>query len=35
MLLGALLDAGASLETVREAVSATGLTGWELGRRRP
>lgn len=30
MLLGALLDAGASLEAVREAVSATGLTGWEL-----
>jgi pyridinium-3,5-bisthiocarboxylic acid mononucleotide nickel chelatase len=31
MLLGALLDAGASLQAVREAVSATGLTGWELG----
>jgi pyridinium-3,5-bisthiocarboxylic acid mononucleotide nickel chelatase len=30
MLLGALLDAGASLEVVREAVCATGLTGWEL-----
>ena len=30
MLLGALLDAGASLQAIREAVSATGLTGWEL-----
>jgi uncharacterized protein (TIGR00299 family) protein len=30
MLLGALLDAGAPVEDVREAVSATGLTGWEL-----
>jgi uncharacterized protein (TIGR00299 family) protein len=30
MLLGALLDAGAPLEAVRAAVSATGLTGWEL-----
>jgi hypothetical protein len=30
MLLGALLDAGASPQAVREAVSSTGLTGWEL-----
>ncbi len=30
MLLGALVNAGAPLETVREAVRATGLTGWEL-----
>lgn len=30
MLLGALLDAGAPLQAVREAISATGLTGWEL-----
>jgi pyridinium-3,5-bisthiocarboxylic acid mononucleotide nickel chelatase len=30
MLLGALLDAGAPLAAVRDAVSATGLTGWEL-----
>jgi pyridinium-3,5-bisthiocarboxylic acid mononucleotide nickel chelatase len=30
MLLGALLDAGAPLATVRDAISATGLTGWEL-----
>ena len=30
MLLGALLDAGAPLAAVRDAISATGLTGWEL-----
>ena len=30
MLLGALLDAGAPTQAVREAVNATGLTGWEL-----
>jgi len=30
MLLAALLDAGASLSDVRDAVSATGLTGWGL-----
>ena len=30
MLLGALLDAGAPLTAVRDAISATGLTGWEL-----
>lgn len=30
MLLAALLDAGAPLRRVREAISATGLTGWEL-----
>ncbi|HEY5019184.1 MAG TPA: nickel pincer cofactor biosynthesis protein LarC [Streptosporangiaceae bacterium] len=32
MLLGALLDAGAPLDAVRDAVAATGLTGWELTR---
>ena len=30
MLLGGLLDAGASLEAVRQAITGTGLTGWEL-----
>jgi len=30
MLLGALLDAGAPLDAVRAAITATGLTGWEL-----
>jgi hypothetical protein len=30
MLLAALLDAGASIESVRRAVTATGLTGWRL-----
>jgi pyridinium-3,5-bisthiocarboxylic acid mononucleotide nickel chelatase len=30
MLLAALLDAGAPLDAVRAAVTATGLTGWEL-----
>jgi uncharacterized protein (TIGR00299 family) protein len=30
MLLGALLDAGAPLAAVRAAITATGLTGWEL-----
>ncbi|MEU6412738.1 nickel pincer cofactor biosynthesis protein LarC [Microbispora sp. NPDC046933] len=34
MLLGALLDAGASLDAVREAVAATGLTGWRLDAGR-
>ncbi|MDH2430779.1 nickel pincer cofactor biosynthesis protein LarC [Sphaerisporangium sp. TRM90804] len=30
MLLGALLDAGASLDAVRRAVTLTGLTGWRV-----
>lgn len=30
MLLGALLDLGAPLDTVRAAVASTGITGWEL-----
>jgi uncharacterized protein (TIGR00299 family) protein len=30
MFLGALLDLGAPVDEVREAVAATGLTGWEL-----
>lgn len=30
MFLAALLDAGASLEAVRSAVSSTGLTGWQM-----
>ena len=30
MLLAALLDVGAPLRRVRDAISATGLTGWEL-----
>ncbi|MEO3814797.1 nickel pincer cofactor biosynthesis protein LarC [Sphaerisporangium sp. B11E5] len=30
MLLGALLDAGASLDAVRHAVARTGLTGWRV-----
>lgn len=34
MLLGALLDAGAPLDTVRAAITATGLTGWELACER-
>lgn len=34
MLLAALLDAGASLEGVRKAVAATGLTGWRLDAER-
>ncbi|WP_405086141.1 nickel pincer cofactor biosynthesis protein LarC [Microbispora sp. NBC_01389] len=34
MLLGALLDAGASLDAVRRAVAATGLTGWRLDAER-
>lgn len=34
MLLGALLDAGASLDAVRQAVAATGLTGWRLDAER-
>lgn len=34
MLLAALLDAGAPLDAVRHAVSATGLTGWELTSER-
>jgi pyridinium-3,5-bisthiocarboxylic acid mononucleotide nickel chelatase len=34
MLLGALLDAGASLDAVRQAVAATGLTGWRLDAGR-
>lgn len=34
MLLGALLDAGASLDAVRQAVAETGLTGWRLDAER-
>jgi pyridinium-3,5-bisthiocarboxylic acid mononucleotide nickel chelatase len=34
MLLAALLDAGAPLDAVRSAVTATGLTGWELSCER-
>jgi uncharacterized protein (TIGR00299 family) protein len=34
MLLGALLDAGAPIGEVRDAIAATGLTGWELSRER-
>ncbi|MFI1092678.1 nickel pincer cofactor biosynthesis protein LarC [Streptomyces sp. NPDC020917] len=30
MLLAALVDAGAPLDAVRDAVAATGMTGWEL-----
>lgn len=30
MLLGALIDAGAPVDAVRDAVAATGLTGWDL-----
>jgi uncharacterized protein (TIGR00299 family) protein len=31
MLLGALLDLGAPLDGVRDAIASTGLTGWQLG----
>ncbi|MDX3074032.1 nickel pincer cofactor biosynthesis protein LarC [Streptomyces sp. MI02-7b] len=34
MLLGALIDAGAPLDRIRSAVSATGLTGWDLTAER-
>lgn len=34
MLLGALVDAGAPLDAVRDAIAATGLTGWELTFQR-
>jgi uncharacterized protein (TIGR00299 family) protein len=34
MLLAALIDAGAPVERIREAVAATGLTGWELSAER-
>ena len=34
MLLGALLDAGAPLDSVRGAITATGLTGWDLACER-
>jgi hypothetical protein len=34
MLLAALLDAGAPLDAVRAAVTATGLTGWDLAAER-
>lgn len=34
MLLGALLDAGASIDAVRQAVARTGLTGWRLDAER-
>ncbi len=34
MLLAALLDAGAPLDAVRSAITATGLTGWELTGER-
>ena len=30
MLLGALLDVGAPLKAVQDAVAATGITGWEI-----
>ena len=33
MLLGALLDAGAPLDAVREAIASTGLSGWQLQAR--
>jgi hypothetical protein len=33
MLLGALLDAGAPLAGVREAIASTGLSGWQLAAR--
>jgi hypothetical protein len=33
MLLAALLDAGAPLDAVRDAVTATGLTGWDVTRQ--
>lgn len=33
MLLGALLDAGADLEVVRQAITDTGLPGWRLEKR--
>jgi uncharacterized protein (TIGR00299 family) protein len=33
MLLGALLDLGAPLDGVRDAIAGTGLTGWGLGTR--
>ena len=33
MLLGALLDAGAPLGAVREAIASTGLPGWQLHAR--
>lgn len=34
MLLGALLDVGAPLESVRRAIASTGLTGWSLDVER-
>lgn len=34
MLLAALIDAGAPVDRIREAVAATGLTGWELSVER-
>ncbi|MEO3853838.1 nickel pincer cofactor biosynthesis protein LarC [Acrocarpospora sp. B8E8] len=34
MLLAALLDAGSPIEAVRQAVTATGLTGWSLRAER-
>jgi uncharacterized protein (TIGR00299 family) protein len=34
MLLAALIDAGAPLDRIREAVASTGLTGWELSARQ-
>lgn len=34
MLLAALIDAGASVERIREAIGSTGLTGWELSAER-
>lgn len=34
MLLAALIDAGAPLDRIKEAIGSTGLTGWELSAER-
>ncbi|CAG6395912.1 nickel pincer cofactor biosynthesis protein LarC [Streptomyces cocklensis] len=34
MLLAALIDAGAPVDRIREAIGSTGLTGWELSAER-